>query len=510
MKSNTKSKNKMKGGELKEGEVKEGEVKEGEVPSTELMTVPEHHLPLAVSALAKRVYQEPLNTGINAPTAAYIPIAHGSYIGYYKQRVKKIVPKGCIIVVMTPPGDLTISMELYNNIALLLDKKNRDVVLDPAGKSNELYALFKNSPVYKYGRTGHYPTFSMYREGEEYNEMTLSCISIQSKFIQQSGILTISESTENSYSYEKKDFKEGRLLSLFKSDNTTIFKVRNGKYVIRNIFNDIPLFFPETETPYFASRSHVRDILDSIEKYANGITDPAEYKKQISENTLKSILMFIRKNQPDSMLISPVFKFNSILDIFTYLIFSRYLPPEIEKEYGISTKMAKIYERQWIQTNEEEILWPSDQINNLIPENIKIEAFRKMDSNAYGHILMTVLTITMTGFMKLYNNTGIFYNLSCMGNNMAHMHHIKFKSGGEMTNVKTLLNVNAIMNKNVYGYSSVNKTRNKPKNSNEIHKLKLSNIIGNRILNAEMKRKSLIRNYVNPSNTTQRAGRRRK
>ena len=136
--------------------------------------------------LRNRIYVEPKNTRINHPENLYIILGHGSE----DMTQKKIVPKGCILVVKSHSGDDTYGIDYYHNIKEIINPKNKEIVFDPVFNQQELFRLLNSD--YEAGIKNITASHSsaIYREGDTYNDFTYGPFSVDQS-IGYGGILKI-------------------------------------------------------------------------------------------------------------------------------------------------------------------------------------------------------------------------------------------------------------------------------------------------------------------------------
>jgi hypothetical protein len=111
----------------------------------------------------KRV--EPENTGVNHPTNVYIPVGHGrETVGE-----KKVVPKGCILVVKSHSGDTTMTVDFIENTKAILNVDNKEIVFDPVSHKKELFSLLHSNNQSRIKNITASSSTAIYREGDTYN-----------------------------------------------------------------------------------------------------------------------------------------------------------------------------------------------------------------------------------------------------------------------------------------------------------------------------------------------------
>jgi len=229
---------------------------------------------------------EPENSGVNHPTTAYVILGHGEEKLSNKRNrsIRRVVPKGCILVVKAHSGDTVYSAHSFvPNVIATLQKENRNIILDPVAHKVELYDMFTEE---KYNMNNH--SVAIYREGDSYPDFWYSPVSYFPKIkrIVQSGILRFKTNTPE-HTDLIADYQRG--IFEYPYSDTTAFILENGKYIYNTTLIDIPSYFKYSNlNEYYCTEDHIKDIIECIAEFEAGSdrSSTSKFKKADQNNNL--------------------------------------------------------------------------------------------------------------------------------------------------------------------------------------------------------------------------------
>lgn len=163
-------------------------------------------------------------TGASAPSTAYVIMGHGAQLFE-----KKIVPKGCILVVQVHPGELNyIGSDFFSRI---FNYPNKNYFLDPIRYYNDIVNYINIDH-------NHYTPFAIYREGEEYLDFYYELIFLwdsdsYQEFVGQDNSYMLRESGVAKFPFTKGADSSG--IQLFNQQK--VKKDVPGKDIFLSLFN---------------------------------------------------------------------------------------------------------------------------------------------------------------------------------------------------------------------------------------------------------------------------------
>jgi len=342
----------------------------------------------------KRV--EPYNTGKYHPTTYYIILGHGG------EDVKKTykVPKGCILVVKSHSGNVTINLDSSKNIKKILDTENKETVFDPVSHKKELFTLLNSDFQHEFRDITSSNSTAIYREGDTYNNFTYQPVGAYFNIsqIRVSGIYKSDNSGESLRN-------EIDTMIPFDKESKVFLKDATTNICRYNISLDIlSLFKYSNAYEYYYTQQHIQDILDIIVEYVNLHKDgyvPLDISEtriidKYRDKYLKIKKGYIYDPDPNSDTLSPVHIIRNLglgKECFDSLTHEEYKILE-----ALETKNIK-----------------DDPRNKWIPclQNMTLE-----------RLLLIITHMTETSQADLFDDIekglikpGIFYNLVCRSTN---------------------------------------------------------------------------------------------
>jgi hypothetical protein len=396
----------------------------------------------SINAIRKQIRVEPQDYGDNHPKVGYLMLSHGmeeqDNEKSYSNAKKRIVPKGCIIVVKTHSGDTSKYVSFSKNVVAVLEKKNRDIMLDPVNHKVEIYNTFEESILNRnaMGIIDNH-TVAIYREGDYYPDFVYSpVITFPDNTLVQSGILRFEsdtpENTELIEDLQKRE--EGKF-----DAETPAFILENDKYVYNTKLFDISSYFKYSNlNKYYFGEKQVNDIIDCIAEFVGG-NDSIVSKTKKFENA--------------------DFNSNLMSDIHTRALIKLSSNPEKLKEYN---ELSNPKERYEYRTGVMKTFTVRDVLE----------------------IISLSLLIPQSGLFDLVKmgqlQPGIFYHLACRA------------TGETDMQITKMLRKDKQMLSSWKPYSESNSPQNRGRTIRAIQRG-----IKNRISEAELQRKNQIRQVMN-------------
>lgn len=359
-------------------------------------------------------YVEPEDTGENHPQNLYIILGHGSEDTRSK---RKVVPKGCILVVKSHSGENTLVEDLVENQINILDIKNKETVFDPVSHKKELFTILTAKEQAERSHTDinvRDPTNStaIYREGDTYNDFMYSLFSwfnspppIISSAIYHRYNKNNPNTSRCGHSLEDRYSPSGLYKMKFKDtyDNSLmnnvcprtipinrIFKRMFGLRMFSHLKDVISLFRFSTAYEYFYTKEYINDIITIIYTYVkNGIGG------DIGINKVKD--MFPEKYLKISKRIN-----NDLITLF--------------KKHSIPTLELGLYPTA---NNFNEYVKQKEILEKYIknPETIPFEFCEKISIKNFMNFIGEVTIVWQSRLFKDVEEgllePGVFYNIVC-------------------------------------------------------------------------------------------------